>query len=282
MFNSGPKKHALAVLQCTGKQYGVKQKELIDNAEILHKKRVESRDVLKEFCRYVQAVKHQPFDIQKKIGSIETSVHDFDSEIKDIIRKNENIDTSTKKTVGGGAITGVGIAAFGPTTAMAIATTFGTASTGAAIGTLSGAAATNAALAWLGGGALAAGGGGMAAGNTFLAIAGPAGWAIGGLAIIGGSLMTNSRNKKITKEAEKKIVDIKSQITEIEKLIIKIKELDTKISDELKSGIHDMLSDFISRNMYDHRQFSPADRDKFMSMMNTANALSNFIGKKIA
>ena len=40
----------------------------------------------------------------------------------------------------------------------------GSASTGTAIATLSGAAATNATLAWFGGGALAAGGGGMAAG----------------------------------------------------------------------------------------------------------------------
>ncbi|MGW8444460.1 hypothetical protein ACWGXJ_26515 [Paenibacillus sp. S33] len=43
----------------------------------------------------------------------------------------------------------MGVAAFGPTVALAIATTFGTASTGTAIATLSGAAATNAALAWL-------------------------------------------------------------------------------------------------------------------------------------
>ncbi len=66
---------------------------------------------------------------------------------------------------------GAGIAVLGPTAAMAVATTFGTASTGTAIATLSGAAATNAALAWLGGGALAVGGGGMAAGKAFLAMA---------------------------------------------------------------------------------------------------------------
>ena len=60
---------------------------------------------------------------------------------------------------------------------------------GLAISALSGAAATNAALAWLGGGALAAGGGGMAAGNVFLALAGPVGWAIAGVALIASGLM---------------------------------------------------------------------------------------------
>lgn len=59
------------------------------------------------------------------------------------------------------------------------------ASTGTVISTLSGAAATNAALAWLGGG----GGGGMAAGEAFLALAGPVGWAIAGVALLVSGLM---------------------------------------------------------------------------------------------
>ena len=85
---------------------------------------------------------------------------------------------------GAGVGAGVAVVAMGPTAAMGVATTFGVASTGTAISTLSGAAATNAALAWLGGGALAAGGGGMAAGEAFLAFLGPLGWAIAGLALL--------------------------------------------------------------------------------------------------
>lgn len=105
------------------------------------------------------------------------------------------------KDAGAGAAgvgAGVAVAALGPTAAMGVATTFGVASTGTAISTLSGAAATNAALAWLGGGALAAGGGGMAAGNAFLALAGPVGWAIGGVAVIASGLMfwKSSNDKK--------------------------------------------------------------------------------------
>lgn len=84
---------------------------------------------------------------------------------------------------------GIAVAALGPTAAMGIATTFGVASTGTAISALSGAAATNAALAWLGGGALVTGGGGMAAGSAFLALAGPVGWALAGISIISSGLM---------------------------------------------------------------------------------------------
>ena len=83
-----------------------------------------------------------------------------------------------------GAAAGVAMVTMGPTVAMGVATSFGVASTGTAISALSGAAATNAALAWLGGGALAVGGGGMAAGQTFLALAGPVGWAFTGVWVI--------------------------------------------------------------------------------------------------
>lgn len=61
-----------------------------------------------------------------------------------------NLKAGTGAAAGVGA--GVATLAFGPSAAMAFATTFGTASTGTAISSLSGAAATNAALAWLGGG----------------------------------------------------------------------------------------------------------------------------------
>ena len=112
---------------------------------------------------------------------------------KQQVDKIENdYNTATKVNVGRGVAgfgLGVGVAALGPTAAMGIATTFGVASTGTAISALSGAAATNAALAWLGGGALAAGGGGMAAGNALLALAGPIGWAIAGIAIVGSGLL---------------------------------------------------------------------------------------------
>ena len=96
------------------------------------------------------------------------------------------------KNVGQGAAgvgVGVAVVALGPTAAMGIATTFGVASTGTAISALSGAAATNAALAWLGGGALAAGGGGMVAGKALLALAGPIGWAIAGVALLSSGIM---------------------------------------------------------------------------------------------
>lgn len=152
--------------------------------------------------------------------------------------------TAAVKNAGGTAAgigTGIVVAAFGPSAAMGIATTFGVASTGTAISALSGAAATNAALAWLGGGALALGGGGMAAGNALLAFAGPAGLAIAGAALVGSSLMAWKNRSD-----QKKLEDIYTLISrrdaktyelasvEIDERIIRIKNENALLADAME------------------------------------------------
>lgn len=143
-------------------------------------------------------------------------------------------DAAIKNAGAGAAGAGVGIAVvtMGPTVAMGVATTFGVASTGTAISTLSGAAATNAALAWLGGGALAAGGGGMVAGNAFLALAGPVGWAIAGVA-----LLTSGIFFWKSKSDQKHIEDVFTIISERDVksynlAIVELNERITRIIDE--------------------------------------------------
>lgn len=144
-----------------------------------------------------------------------------------------------------GAGVGVAVVTMGPTVAMGVATTFGVASTGTAISTLSGAAATNAALAWLGGGALAAGGGGMAAGEAFLALAGPVGWAIAGVALLtSGIFMIKSINDK------KHIEDIfalisKRDVTSYELAIVELNERITRIKDESQK-LHEAIDEIRS------------------------------------
>lgn len=131
-----------------------------------------------------------------------------------------------------GAGVGVAVVTMGPTVAMGVATTFGVASTGTAISALSGAAATNAALAWLGGGALAAGGGGMAAGEAFLALAGPVGWAIAGFA-----LLTSGIFFWITKNNQSHLESIFTSISNrdvrlYDLAIVELNERITRIIDE--------------------------------------------------
>lgn len=155
--------------------------------------------------------------------------------------KKAEVKATGQGVAGVGA--GVAVAALGPTAAMGIATTFGAASTGTAISALSGAAFTNAALAWLGGGALATGGGGMAAGSAFLALAGPVGWTIAGVSIVASGLMffkTNSDKERLEntytlisnrdiKSYELAIVELSKRITRIIDESEKLREAIVKI-----------------------------------------------------
>ena len=136
------------------------------------------------------------------------------------------------------------MAAMGPTAAMGVATAFGVASTGTAISALSGAAASNAALAWLGGGALAAGGGGIAAGEALLGLAGPIGWAIAGIALLGSGIAFYKQKTdkerlekvfiRISKRSEMDyrlaIVELNERISRIEHETILIREAADKIA----------------------------------------------------
>ena len=155
-------------------------------------------------------------------------------QVDEITKKYEEIKKEGSNIAGGVAGVGVGagvaVAALGPGVAMGIATAFGVASTGTAVSALSGAAAANAALAWLGGGALAAGGGGMAAGEAFLALMGPIGLAIAGFSIIAGGFLfwKNKNDKKCLEDLLIRISnrDLKSFELAIDDLNHRIKQID--------------------------------------------------------
>lgn len=190
-------------------------------------------------------------------------------------QQSEKIEAEYKKaevkTAGQGAAgigAGVAVAALGPTAAMGIATTFGVASTGTAISALSGAAATNAALAWLGGGALAAGGGGMVAGNAFLALAGPVGWAIAGVAVVASGLMFFKT--KCDKERLENIYTLisKRDIKSYELAIVELSERIRRIADEtekLESAIAEVETFGIDYNkMTEEQQYKLGAYVNFM------------------
>ena len=168
-----------------------------------------------------------------------------------------------------GAGVGVAVVTMGPSVAMGVATTYGVASTGTAISSLSGAAATNAALAWLGGGSLAAGGGGMAAGEAFLALAGPLGWAIAGVAIItSGIVMWKSlSDKKHIEEvfiliSERDVTSYKLAIAELNERITRIADESCKLEDAIKD-IHSFGLDY--NTMSEEQQYALGSYVNLMS-----------------
>jgi hypothetical protein len=163
---------------------------------------------------------------------------------------------------------------------MAIATTFGTAGTGTAIASLSGAAATNAALAWLGGGTLAAGAGGMAAGEALLALAGPIGWAIGGVAIVGGGLLARSKNEKIANEANAKR-------KEIEVLTAQLKAAEHEVNTLISLtrthviGVKEILVKLKKSAPNNYHSFNTEEKNALGALINNIRALSQLLNKKV-
>lgn len=195
-----------------------------------------------------------------------------------VAKLEEDYETAKIKAGFGGGI-GVGIGGavigFGPSAAMGVATTFGVASTGTAISSLSGAAATNAALAWLGGGTLAAGGGGIAAGQVFLAMAGPIGWAIAGIAIL--SSGTSILAAKFDKDRQEDIFCLisKRDKKKYELAIVELNERITRIVDEgekLRVALEKTISFGI-----DYSSMTEAQQYELGSYVNFMNASTQLL-----
>lgn len=223
MFNSKFKKEAISGYKEVVEEYEQSREEILKGSENLYNSRILLKDYIELTLNLVNRLKNKPLEMTLKVEEAQLK---FDKFKNTILELEKEIDTELKKNVlgaGAGVAAGGAVAAFGPSAAMAIATTFGTASTGTAISALSGAAATNAALAWLGGGALVAGGGGTAAGSTLLALAGPIGWAIGGTAVATAGILTSSKNKKVGKEALDKTAELHKAIRVADATKIEIK-----------------------------------------------------------
>lgn len=161
-----------------------------------------------------------------------------------------------------------------------MATTFGTASTGTAISALSGAAATKAALAWLGGGALAAGGGGMAAGNALLALAGPLGWTVGGLALVGSGTYLHYRNGVLARRAVRERVRVEGEVRSLRTAHEEIERLGA-ITRANTNRTLALLGWLCRHAPHDFRQFDPEPKERLGALIICVHALGELIRKEV-
>ncbi len=281
MLNAGYKKEALKKCEEAANVYKKEYDSTVAGSNLLYHKKEEAIDILKIVDEYVHSLSNKPKEIEKIATEICIRRRAVENEIENLKIECKKADNVGKGVAGAGVLAGAGVAAFGPTAAMGIATTFGTASTGTAIATLSGIVQTNAALAWLGGGALAAGGGGMSAGTAFLAMAGPVGWAIGGTALLGGGLMANSKNKKVAEKAEQQAKEIKDETYKVQGIKIMV-EAEIKAITPLNSGVSSDVKRLKRIGKKDYSCFTEEEKNYLWKLMNSANALSECIGKKVS
>ncbi len=282
MLNFGEKKKAVEALEQAGRQYAGLGERTKDDAVALYELRQKTaKQVIGLAESYINELAHTPKSFKKSVSEFKVSVSRFEKVVEGT--KAEADSATVKSGVGAGAAVGTGAAvmAFGPSAAMAVATTFGTASTGTAISALSGAAATNAALAWLGGGAVAAGGGGMAVGGQVMAaLSGPVGWTIGGVALAGTAVWSHHRNGKIAEEATKQRGKVMAKVRALEAARREIKELKTltrKHSGAAKKQFKHLSSDAPKS----YRQFTKEQKQELAALVNNIRSLGELLNKQV-
>lgn len=278
MFYNKAKKTSIDGLKKSESSYNNLRVQANQLALDLYASRKAASNAIDRIEKYINTLANTPKEFLKDIGDVKLSIKEFNEAVQ-----LEKESASANFKGGAAAIGGVGvggaIATLGPTAAMAIATTFGTASTGTAIATLSGAAATNAALAWLGGGAIAAGGGGVAAGNAFLALAGPVGWTIAGVLAIGGGAFAAFKNKKVATVAHEKNLELQQKLHELRPKRAKMEEL-LKKTDKLREGLS--VTTMVNTYPADYLQFNNVQKESLAALINNARSMGQLINERIA
>ncbi len=250
------------------------------SADLFERRQRVAAEVIGPVEEYVNGLANTPKEFDK-------SVRAFRVEIERFLGTVQRIETKVAAAgkIGGGvgmagATAGVSLAAFGPSAALAVATTFGTASTGTAISALSGTAATKAALAWLGGGALAAGGGGMAAGNAVLALAGPVGWTVGGLALVGSGAWLHRRNGALARQAVEKRVRVEAEIRARRTAHEEVEGLAASTRTFTRGTLASLgwLHDHAPR---DYRHFDDGQKERLGALINHTRSLRELIRREV-
>lgn len=278
MFYNSAKKEALKRLKDSQGTYNTLGKEGNDLAVNLYSLRKSAAKAIDRIESYINTLANTPKEFVKDVTEVILNIQEFQEAVR-IEEENASNNIKGAGMATGGIVAGGTIATLGPTAAMAIATTFGTASTGTAIASLSGAAATNAALAWLGGGAIAAGGGGMVAGNAFLALAGPIGWGIAGAIVIGGGLFAAGKNKQAAGKADTLANELQQKIAYLQPKIHELKYLN-KETQKLKSALN--ISDLVNLYPKDYLLFSDKQKENLAVLINNTRAMGILINKRIS
>ena len=277
MFYFNRKKIALRALTEAEVTYNMIGRVANHKASELYGLRKKCATAIKNVETYITLLANSPQNYKKEVAEVQVYIHDFNNAVRIEIEYLSGKINGTGMAAAG-AIGGSAIATLGPTAAMTIATTFGTASTGTAIASLSGAAATNAALAWLGGGAIAAGGGGMAAGQAFLALVGPVGWGIAAALGVGGGFLAIRNNKKTAEKAETMLSEIKPKIAELERKLQELNNLYIE-TDKLLPAIDTTL---VCKGFpHNYSDFTDDQKLRLGALINSTKAMAELINRRI-
>lgn len=279
MFFSKAKKEALKVHERAADKYNETYVKMQSEGENLYRIRQKSLDLIEKVESLINSIANSPKDFEVKLDSIREERLKF-RKTEEYAREAYDNAVKSGVSMAAGIAGGAAVASMAPSVAMWVATTFGTASTGTAISALHGAVATKAALAWLGGGALTAGGGGIAAGKALLALAGPIGWSIAGVATGASALFITSKNKATAQEAMDQAKEITKAGAYLNETCAKIQALSEETSQIYYplSSFHAEMGKFVGA---DYTMLDNVQKMKLGTLVNNALTLTALVNKKI-
>ena len=275
LFNSKLRQEAVEGYKESIRLYNDEADNLANKSTELYQIREKAVKVVKIIEERISKLANKPKEFETKLEEIDVEIQNFEDKqiaISQSIKEAELASGSTAATASLSAL-GVTVATLGPTAAMGVATTFGVASTGTAISSLSGAAANSAALAWLGGG-------GVAAGNAFLALAGPVGWGIAGAmltASIGAGVVANRKNEEVAKEAMEEQKKVELLARQLKEKVIEVTEL-IELTEKQTEGIHLANS---SLTGMDYSLFTEDEKYQAGALVNSTLSLTAMVNKEI-
>lgn len=281
MFNANLRKEAIKELENSFIKYDKRVKNVMKDSEKLFNIRQKSgKEIIRPVENYINILANSPKEFDTTFSAYKAEFQIFKETLVKFEKETLKLNVKSSVSAGSGVAVGVGVASLMPSAAMAIATTFGVASTGTAIASLSGVVATNAALAWIGGGALAAGGGGMATGSALLALAGPIGISIGVISLIGSGLFASTKNKEIAQKANQERAKVETHSLTLKVALIEIKNL-IDITVSHKNGIKDILEQLKKDAPKNYGNFDSSQKNLLASMINHIHSLSKLLNKKV-
>lgn len=229
MFNVELKKEALRIHEETLARYNNSYEKMKNECKNLYNVRGQAIKVIKMNQNVINSIANTPKEFDTTLGKIGKELTKF-NDTEEYAKKAYNASVQAGINIAGGAAAGLGVASMAPTALMSIATTFGTASTGTAISTLSGCVAQKAALAWIGRtfAGFAAEGAGMAAGQAFLALAGPIGWGITAVSTGASLISLSNKNKELADKAVNEAKEISIARESLDEVAEKVNSLRAK------------------------------------------------------
>ena len=281
MLNSSVRREALEKLKKSVEEHDeVRESTTLGMTELLAQRRRAASEVVERVEAYVNTLANSPTDFDKTVATYRIEAGEFESQVEQLEVAAARTTAVGSATGAAGAVAGVGVAALGPSAAVAVATTFGTASTGTAISALSGAAATNAALAWLGGGALTAGGGGMVAGNALLALTGPVGWGVAGVTLAASAGFLRHRNGKHAEEATQRRLKVEAEIRALMAAQTEIAGLTANVVRHGDGCLRDL--DWLEGQApQDYGKFGKADKERLGALVNHIRSLGKLLSAQV-